>query len=60
MDEDDDDMFTEETQDANTAHISVISAVPQAAELDISMMDNWDDPEVFYNVLLGEVDQWTV
>lgn len=51
--EDDDDMFAEETQDsAETAHAT---AVPQPRELDISMMDNWDDPEGYYNVRLGEL-----
>lgn len=52
--EDDDDMFAEETQDAYPPP-SAISAVPQAKELDISMMDNWDDPEGYYNVRLGEL-----
>lgn len=51
--EDDDDMFAEETQEpAETAHAT---AVPQPRELDISMMDNWDDPEGYYNVRLGEL-----
>ncbi|GAB1211788.1 hypothetical protein ATERTT37_000912 [Aspergillus terreus] len=54
--EDDDDMFAEETQDtAHPAHASAKSAVPQPQELDISMMDNWDDPEGYYNVRLGEL-----
>ncbi|KAE8146542.1 kinase-like domain-containing protein [Aspergillus avenaceus] len=54
--EDDDDMFAEDTQDtAQPAHASAMSAVPQPQELDISMMDNWDDPEGYYNVRLGEL-----
>ncbi|OJJ51503.1 hypothetical protein ASPZODRAFT_57508 [Penicilliopsis zonata CBS 506.65] len=54
--EDDDDMFAEETKgSAQPAHASAKSAVPQAQELDISMMDNWDDPEGYYNVRLGEL-----
>lgn len=51
--EDDDDMFAEETQEpTDSAHAAV---VPQPRELDISMMDNWDDPEGYYNVRLGEL-----
>ncbi|KAL4896966.1 kinase-like protein [Aspergillus ambiguus] len=54
--DDDDDMFAEETHDSShPAHASAKSAVPQAQELDISMMDNWDDPEGYYNVRLGEL-----
>ncbi|KAJ1715945.1 kinase-like domain-containing protein [Aspergillus flavus] len=54
--EDDDDMFAEETQDTTQpAHASAVPAVPQPQELDISMMDNWDDPEGYYNVRLGEL-----
>lgn len=52
-DDDDDDMFAEETQEpTKSAHAA---AVPQPRELDISMMDNWDDPEGYYNVRLGEL-----
>ncbi|KAI9372680.1 kinase-like domain-containing protein [Aspergillus egyptiacus] len=53
--EDDDDMFAEEPQQAAPTHASATSAVPQPRELDISMMDNWDDPEGYYNVRLGEL-----
>jgi serine/threonine-protein kinase PRP4 len=54
--EDDDDMFAEESQDtAQPAHASAMPAVPQPQELDISMMDNWDDAEGYYNVRLGEL-----
>ncbi|KAJ5683860.1 uncharacterized protein N7477_000205 [Penicillium maclennaniae] len=49
----DDDMFAEEKED-HPAHASA-TAVPQAQELDISMMDNWDDPEGYYNTRLGEL-----
>jgi hypothetical protein len=46
--EDDDDMFAEEPpQLAHTdapAHAAAKSAFPQPQELDMSMMDNWDDP----------------
>lgn len=51
--EDDDDMFAEDTEEpTQSAHAA---AVPQPRELDISMMDNWDDPEGYYNVRLGEL-----
>lgn len=51
--DDDDDMFAEEKEEPT--HASAKSAIPQAKELDISMMDNWDDPEGYYNVRLGEL-----
>lgn len=55
-DDDGDDMFAEDTHEtAQPAHASATSAVPQPQELDISMMDNWDDPEGYYNVRLGEL-----
>ncbi|KAJ5601518.1 hypothetical protein N7510_011052 [Penicillium lagena] len=53
--EDDDDMFAEDTHDEQPAHASAMSAVPQPKELDISMMDNWDDHEGYYKVRLGEL-----
>lgn len=53
-DEDEDDMFAEDTKDDQPSHASA-TAVPQPRELDISMMDNWDDPEGYYNVRLGEL-----
>ncbi|TPR09923.1 Amino acid permease family protein [Aspergillus niger] len=54
--DDDDDMFAEDTQETTQpTHASAKSAVPQPKELDISMMDNWDDPEGYYNVRLGEL-----
>ncbi|KAJ5155463.1 hypothetical protein N7492_008266 [Penicillium capsulatum] len=52
--EDEDDMFAEDTKDHQPSHASA-TAVPQPRELDISMMDNWDDPEGYYNVRLGEL-----
>ncbi|KAL5050074.1 hypothetical protein BDW71DRAFT_204135 [Aspergillus fruticulosus] len=53
--EDDDDMFAEDTEEtAQPTHASAI-AVPQARELDVSMMDNWDDPEGYYNLRIGEL-----
>ncbi|KAF7164091.1 hypothetical protein CNMCM5623_008810 [Aspergillus felis] len=53
--EDDDDMFAEDKQETSQpTHASAVP-VPQPQELDISMMDNWDDPEGYYNVRLGEL-----
>lgn len=52
--EDDDDMFAEEAPDVKPAHASA-TAVPQGKELDVSMMDNWDDSEGYYAVRLGEL-----
>lgn len=52
--DDDDDMFAED-QDEKPTHASAVSALPEAKELDISMMDNWDDPEGYYNLRIGEL-----
>jgi serine/threonine-protein kinase PRP4 len=58
--EDDDDMFAEEPapnnklQD-NVDEIAKAVPIPQAKELDIGMLDNWDDPEGYYKVILGEL-----
>lgn len=57
--EDDDDMFAEEPPASSKANDGDREAgkpsmtMPQ--ELDMSMMDNWDDPEGYYNVMLGEL-----
>ncbi|RAH48078.1 putative serine/threonine protein kinase (Prp4) [Aspergillus brunneoviolaceus CBS 621.78] len=54
--DDGDDMFAEDTHDtAQPTHASAMSAIPQPKELDVSMLDNWDDPEGYYNVRLGEL-----
>ncbi|OJD19440.1 CMGC/DYRK/PRP4 protein kinase [Emergomyces pasteurianus Ep9510] len=50
----DDDMFAEETPTATKVpEPAAKPSIPQ--ELDMSMMDNWDDPEGYYNVMLGEL-----
>lgn len=52
--EDDDDMFApDEAEPAQGA--TAAKPAPQAKELDMSMMDNWDDPEGYYIVRLGEL-----
>lgn len=55
--EDDDDMFAEETNGptGSSRTNGATAPVPQPQELDMSMMDNWDDPEGYYNVMLGEL-----
>ncbi len=60
--EDDDDMFAEDDAGASEAskpeparHESQAIAIPKAKELDIGMLDNWDDIEGYYKVILGEL-----
>lgn len=59
--DDDDDMFAEEPAVNGTAKPKVSEAVakavpiPLAKELDIGMLDNWDDIEGYYKVILGEL-----
>lgn len=48
---DDDDMFAEYPE-ASTKNES---DTKEAQKLDVSLMDNWDDPEGYYNVMLGEL-----
>lgn len=51
--EDDDDMFAPEPEE-QPEHASA-KAIPKPKELDMAMLDNWDDPEGYYNVRLGEL-----
>ncbi|KAK2738018.1 U4/U6 small nuclear ribonucleoprotein prp4 [Myotisia sp. PD_48] len=51
--EDNDDMFAEEPPKSTDQAMQPSIAKPK--ELDVSMMDNWDDPEGYYNVVLGEL-----
>lgn len=59
--EDDDDMFAEDPApngDSNaekSTDVAKAVAIPQAKELDIGMLDNWDDIEGYYKVILGEL-----
>lgn len=57
--EDDDDMFAEEPpasmKQNEEAQGAIKPSIAQPQELDMSMMDNWDDPEGYYNVMLGEL-----
>jgi serine/threonine-protein kinase PRP4 len=60
-DDDDDDMFADDyipngkPQVETSDHVAKAVPIPQARELDIGMLDNWDDPEGYYKVILGEL-----
>lgn len=60
-DDDDDDMFAEDTApNGDTApkvsdDVAKAVAIPTAKELDVGMLDNWDDIEGYYKVILGEL-----
>jgi serine/threonine-protein kinase PRP4 len=55
-DDDVDDMFAEQPPKANThAHTLKAVPLPQGKALDMSMLDNWDDPEGYYKIILGEL-----
>ncbi|KAI4172806.1 MAG: hypothetical protein LQ346_008532 [Caloplaca aetnensis] len=53
---DEDDMFAE-VPVASTAHPETAKAVPipQSKGVDMSMLDDWDDEEGYYKVILGEL-----
>ncbi|KAL8919764.1 MAG: hypothetical protein Q9208_006630 [Pyrenodesmia sp. 3 TL-2023] len=53
---DEDDMFAEAPV-ASTAHPETAKAVPipQSKGVDMSMLDDWDDDEGYYKVILGEL-----
>ncbi|KAH8808132.1 kinase-like domain-containing protein [Xylogone sp. PMI_703] len=59
--EDDDDMFAEGPDAGSKPHtgpsadIAKAVPIPEAKELDVGMLDNWDDPEGYYKVILGEL-----
>lgn len=60
--DDDDDMFADSPVDKATDNITgqlqsrnEAVPVPEARELDIGMLDNWDDPEGYYKIILGEL-----
>lgn len=55
---DDDDMFAEALPRPKTVRNDpgkAVPVVPQAKQLDASMLDNWDDSEGYYRVILGEL-----
>lgn len=58
--DDDDDMFAEEpVANGKPSKVSEDSAkavpIPMAKELDVGMLDNWDDSEGYYKIILGEL-----
>lgn len=59
--DDEDDMFAETPAKVNgevapkADQPSVAVPIPEARELDIGMLDNWDDPEGYYKIILGEL-----
>ncbi|KFY13158.1 hypothetical protein V492_03448 [Pseudogymnoascus sp. VKM F-4246] len=59
-DDDDDDMFAEETEatagpTGKTGDSAVAVPIPEAKVLNVGMLDNWDDAEGYYKVILGEL-----
>jgi len=58
-DDDDDDMFAEDptpsTKHKTSEDVAKAVPIPQAKELDIGMLDNWDDIEGYYKIILGEL-----
>ena len=55
---DDDDMFAEALPRPKTVRNDpgkAVPVVPQAKQLDAGMLDNWDDSEGYYRVILGEL-----
>ncbi|OBT69535.1 CMGC/DYRK/PRP4 protein kinase [Pseudogymnoascus sp. 23342-1-I1] len=58
--DDDDDMFAEEPEESagttrKTGDSAVAVPIPEAKVLNIGMLDNWDDAEGYYKVILGEL-----
>ncbi|KFX97306.1 hypothetical protein O988_04935 [Pseudogymnoascus sp. VKM F-3808] len=59
-DDDDDDMFAEEPETTagpthKTGDVAVAVPIPEAKVLNVGMLDNWDDAEGYYKVILGEL-----
>ncbi|KAI9798452.1 MAG: hypothetical protein M1825_005359 [Sarcosagium campestre] len=58
-DEDEEDMFADETVGTHSKRKdereSQVVSVPQPKQLDMSMLDNWDDHEGYYRIILGEL-----
>jgi serine/threonine-protein kinase PRP4 len=59
--DDDDDMFaenpteTEQPPVETNGDVTKAVPIPQAKELDVGMLDNWDDPDGYYKIILGEL-----
>ncbi|KAL9122158.1 MAG: hypothetical protein Q9187_001287 [Circinaria calcarea] len=58
-DEDEDDMFAEAPalpgRKEDDGDVAIAVPVPRAKALDMSMLDDWDDEEGYYKVILGEL-----
>ena len=58
-DADDEDMFAQTSSvhhnPSKSENRTIPVPVPQAKALDMSMLDDWDDPEGYYKILLGEL-----
>lgn len=56
---DDDDMFAEPlskpSRKEESESTKVVPVIPAAKQLDVSLLDNWDDPEGYYRVILSEL-----
>ncbi|KAI9734682.1 MAG: U4/U6 small nuclear ribonucleoprotein prp4 [Cirrosporium novae-zelandiae] len=52
--EDDDDMFADEPSKPRKTENNKAGPASKATELDLTMLDNWDDPDGYYKVMLGE------
>ncbi len=55
--DEDEDMFAQEDPNGESLKHEPAKAVavPRAKELDMSLLDNWDDPEGYYRIILGEL-----
>ena len=58
--DDDEDMFADEPAESTNEkevsnEVSKAVSIPQAKTLDIGMLDNWDDSEGYYKIILGEL-----
>lgn len=53
--DDDDDMFAEAPISKPSAPSNAKPSAQQPQLLDTGMLDNWDDPEGYYNIMLGEL-----
>lgn len=56
---DDDDMFAEPLSKPSRKEehesTKTVPVMPTAKQLDVSLLDNWDDPEGYYRVILSEL-----
>ncbi|KAF2843084.1 putative Serine/threonine-protein kinase prp4, partial [Patellaria atrata CBS 101060] len=54
--DDDDDMFSDKFgTNAKTQEDSGVTRIPQAKELDVNLLDDWDDHEGYYRIIQGEL-----